>query len=285
MRSFVFTALKRLAVLLSCTACMDGPTINAAPRLVISVEPRMATVIQGDSSELVAVVSSNFELVTDPQVSIIGAPTGVSVRVARIDKGTTVASAVLVVVVGPTAVPGTYELQLLAINATHQSPLAGFTLTVESRPDCSQASPCVQWATTATASSQYTTGEWSAMQATGAPNVNRCDDNTSAWAAAAPNTVEWLEVQFSEAMIPVGLKIYENYGASSIVSIEVKDEAGAYRTVYTSTPGLLSCPSNRTIPLTDVNVTVKAVRLNIDQRTLGDWNEVDAVGLVGYRVK
>ena len=97
--------------------------------------------------------------------------------------------------------------------------------------------------------------------------------------------MEWLEVQFDEAMIPAGIRIHENYGASSIISIEVKDEQGTYYTVYSGSPARLSCPSIRTIPVSGVAVKVKAIRLNIDQRMLNDWNEVDAIGLLGYRVK
>lgn len=280
-----FTAL---LIGLSVACSYDAPTSSSpgiAPRIDISVEPRTATVMQGDSSQVVAVVSANFELGLAPQVVVTGAPPGVSARVSRVDQATRLAAVALMIAVAPTTVPGTYGLLLHATNSALKSPVTGFSLTVELRPDCSPAAPCIQWAVTATASSQYTGSDWSALQATGAPNVTGCSDNTNAWASLGSNTVEWLEVQFGEAMIPAAIRLHENYGPSSITSIEVKDEQGAYHRVYTSTPGHLSCPSIRTIPVTEVAVKVKAIRLNIDQRVLNDWNEVDAVGLLGYRVK
>jgi hypothetical protein len=286
---FVVTsrALQQLAVLSIgfSMACFDAEGTNSPPpTLNIGVEPRVATVSQGDSSDLVAVVSANFKLVNAPEVHVTGTPPGVVVRVSRITQGINLASVALVISVAPTVVPGTYGLQLYATNAARESPSTGFMLTVAVRPDCSQAAPCVQWARSATASSEYTSGAWSAHQATGAPNATGCSDDANAWASLEPNTVEWLEVVFSEALVPAGIQVHENYGVSSIVSIEVKDEQGVYRTVFTATPGHLVCPSARTIPVTGMSAKVKAVRLTFDQRTLNDWNEVDAVGLVGYRV-
>ena len=279
-------ALQVLAALAICfcQACSDsGPTVSPS-RLVISVEPSTVTVLQGDSSEVVAVVTANFTLVNDPYVFLGDPPPGVSIRVSRTQRISNVVSVFLLVTVLPTATPGSYEVELYATNSARVSPVTRFTLKIDQRPECSQAVPCIQWAASATASSQYSNNEWSALQATGAPNVHGCSDDGSAWAADSPYTVEWLELGFREAMMPVGLRIYENYGASAIVSIEVKDEQGVYHAVYTSTPAHLSCPSIRTIPVT-LTVKVSAVRLNLDQRVLRDWNEIDAVGLLGYRVK
>jgi len=288
MRSFVYSAAIRCVAALSvglCAACVDDEPTSVHARLEISVEPTAATVMQGDSSELVAAVSANFPLASATQVFVTGAPPGVSVRVLRVDQGMQRAFVSLVIAVSPTAVPGNYTLLLHATNAARESPIAGFALTVELRPDCSPAAPCIQWAVSATASSEYTSSSWSAYQATGKPNVTGCEDSENAWASLGSNTVEWLEVQIGEAMFPAGIRIHENYGASSITSIEVKDDQGTYHKVYTGTPVHLSCPSIRTIPVTGVAVKVKAIRLSIDQRVLNNWNEVDAIGLLGYRVK
>ena len=266
-------------------ACLDGKATDPGPpRLNITVQPGTATVTQGDSSEIVAVVSANFKLVNAPEVYVSGAPAGINVRVSTTNQGINLASLNIVIAVAPFVAPGTYALQVHATNAARESPATHFSLTVVPRPECSQAAPCVQWARSASASSQYTSDQWSARQATGAPDVIGCSDNPKSWASVEPNTVEWLEVQFSEALVAVGVQVHENYATSSLVSVEVKDEQGGYRTVYTSAPALLACPSIRTFPVIGGTV-VKAVRLTFDQRTLNDWNEVDAVGLVGYRVK
>src|SRR5688572_33094180 len=87
-------ALFRMALLSTgfSMACFDGRGTDPPPTLHIGIEPRRATVSQGDSSEIVAVVSANFKLVNEPQVFVSGAPPGVDVRVSRINQATTLAS-------------------------------------------------------------------------------------------------------------------------------------------------------------------------------------------------
>src|SRR5688572_16451550 len=45
----------------------------------------------------------------------------------------------------------------------------------------------MQWASTATASSQYTANDWTAAQATGAPNVVDCEGLAKIWLSASPD--------------------------------------------------------------------------------------------------
>jgi hypothetical protein len=153
------------------------------------------------------------------------------------------------------------------------------TATVTVQPDTLFA----QWASGATASSEYTSDEWSANQATGAPNVTRCEDNPSAWASMEP-TVDWLEVTYAQPVRPIEIRIHEIWAVGSIVKVEVKDLSGAYQTVYTAQPtDTLPCPHVLTIPVTKVTAKVSAVRVTVDQRARADWNEIDAVRLTGGR--
>ena len=46
-----------------------------------------------------------------------------------------------------------------------------------------------QWASSATASSQYDDPDYSANQATGAPNALECGDSVNAWASLDSGTV------------------------------------------------------------------------------------------------
>ncbi len=55
----------------------------------------------------------------------------------------------------------------------------------ENAPEFAELTEIRQWGTGATASSEYGNPNWSAMQATGAPNVTDCSDASEAWAAAS----------------------------------------------------------------------------------------------------
>jgi hypothetical protein len=138
-----------------------------------------------------------------------------------------------------------------------------------------------QWAVSAVAGSEYDNPEWSAQQATGAPNVGRCEDNQNAWASESADGIDWLEVTFATAVVPTEINIYETNSPGFINKVEVKDEAGLYYTVWQGTPAAVEeCPLVLTIPVSGVNVGVNAVRINLDQA--GGWyNEIDAVELVG----
>jgi hypothetical protein len=73
-----------------------------------------------------------------------------------------------------------------------------------------------QWATGATASTQYSTSEWSAFQATGMPNADGCNecngDDPRAWEGLAPDGVDWLELTYARRVRPTEIRIYEVWG-------------------------------------------------------------------------
>jgi len=142
----------------------------------------------------------------------------------------------------------------------------------------------MQWARSASASSQYDTNSWSPAQATGTPNVTTCDDEASAWASLDGNTVEWLELTYDQPVRPTEIQIYEVWAPGSIAKVEVKDASGNYLQVYSASPQLVTgCLRTLTIPVTGVTEYISTVRVTIDQRQRNDWNEIDAVRLTGFR--
>jgi hypothetical protein len=143
----------------------------------------------------------------------------------------------------------------------------------------------LQWASGATASSQYyDTGSWAAAQATGAPNVTSCNDEWRAWASLSPNGEEWLELTYDHPVRPTEIRIYEVYAPGSIVKVEVKEPDGSYRQVYNATPQPFgSCLRTLVIPISGVTDFITTVRISLDQRQIADWNEIDAVRLTGFR--
>lgn len=146
-----------------------------------------------------------------------------------------------------------------------------------------------QWASEATASSEYSPESWNALQATGAPNTLWCGDHVTAWASAESTTVEHLQVTFDEAVIPVGVNIHQTYNPGAITSIELLTAEDNERITLpdSADPGT-NCPGTFFYnldasgePLPQVN----GVRLNLDQSLTGDWNEIDAVQLIGAKLK
>lgn len=144
-------------------------------------------------------------------------------------------------------------------------------------------SPIRQWASSASASSEYGASDWSAQQATGAPNTATCGDQVTAWAAAYySNGVEWLDVGFATPVVPTQINVYESYTPGSIIKVEVRDAEGTFHTVWTGTPGSVSqCPRVFTVNISNIDFKVNAVLITLDQTALADWDEIDAVELVG----
>ena len=87
--------------------------------------------------------------------------------------------------------------------------------------------------------------------------------------------------EYATPVQPTMIRVYETWSPGSIVKVEVKDVTGQYITVYTSQVSYPSCPHLLEIPVTDVIVKIIAVRISIDQLAHQDWNEIDAVQLVG----
>lgn len=139
-----------------------------------------------------------------------------------------------------------------------------------------------QWASNADASSSFGSIDWSAEQATGAPNTDECGDLVTAWASSSYMGVDWLSVGFNTPVVPTQINIYESYTPGSIVKVEVRDESGSFHTVYTGTPAAVSaCPRIFTVNIDDIDFKVNAVLISVDQTVLMDWDEIDAVELVG----
>jgi hypothetical protein len=140
-----------------------------------------------------------------------------------------------------------------------------------------------QWAISATASSEYGATGWSAMQATGAPDTPECGDYTTAWASEGYDTVEWIELDYDTPVLPTEVNIYQTYNPNQVIQVALRDLEGNYQTVYLGTPKDESddCPFVLNIPIEGIDWQVDGVRITIDQTELEDWNEIDAVELVG----
>jgi hypothetical protein len=136
-----------------------------------------------------------------------------------------------------------------------------------------------QFAAQASASSQYDSSSWSALQATGAPNTAECGDFSSAWASRSSVGVDWLLLTFDQAVIPARIVVYESYNPGAITRVEVLDENDSPTVIYTSESTRYGeCPKQLVIEVNNVSVPVKSVRLTLDHSA---WSEIDAVQLIG----
>ena len=127
-----------------------------------------------------------------------------------------------------TSAPATVEVPTQVINA--QAPLGQATIVPTLPAGLAAAGEVRQWAASATASTEYGNPEWAASQATGAPNVTECGDNTSAWASAVANTVDWLDLTYATPVKPYEIDIYQTDNPGQIVKVELISPDG--QTVY-----------------------------------------------------
>jgi hypothetical protein len=166
-----------------------------------------------------------------------------------------------------------------AAAATAQA-LAG-TPVPSMRPTPLAASLVRQWASTATASSFYAP-DYDPAGATGAPDVPACQDSPDAWASADPNGLETLELRFRAPVFAVGVVIHQSYNPGFISKVELIDERGEAKTVFTATPAATPpCPQPLELSFEQTLTRIVAVRLTVDQRPGANWNEIDAVELIG----
>jgi hypothetical protein len=138
-----------------------------------------------------------------------------------------------------------------------------------------------QWAASASASSEFGVSGWIATQATGAPDVTECGDNSGAWASMSTDTVEWLQLGYTTPVYATQVVIYITYNPDYVTAVELIEPNGSTHTVYTGQPTPMDCPDKVTVSFPKTTYLVSGVIITIDQTTLNDWSEIDAVQLTG----
>ncbi len=137
-----------------------------------------------------------------------------------------------------------------------------------------------QWASTATASSQWGSGSYSATMATGVPNSVGYGDSSSAWCPATEGIApEWLQLHFAKAVVATGVSIYESWKAPFVTQIELIDSDGVSHVVWS---GIDTSPaSTYTEFAQDFPETAYLVDTVKVTTSSPSWEEVDAVELRG----
>jgi len=140
-----------------------------------------------------------------------------------------------------------------------------------------------QWAVEAEASTQYGQPDWSALRATGAPDVEGCVDDPRAWASARGNGLEWLQLHYAESVYATEVRIYQTLGRGSIARVILIDENGESQTVWEGTDAAEPCPGILSVPVVRTATRITEVRVELDESRTGFWNQIDAVELIGLQ--
>ena len=141
-----------------------------------------------------------------------------------------------------------------------------------------------QWAASASADSEFDRPGWAAVQAAGPPNTPECGDFRTAWATALPNGTGVITLLYAQLVKPTSVHIYQSFNPGFIVLVELIDLYGERHTIYEATPQPVGqCPFVLSIPV-EVDYKTSAVIIRVDQSTsLGGWNQIDAVELIGIK--
>jgi hypothetical protein len=142
-----------------------------------------------------------------------------------------------------------------------------------------------QWASEAYAESEYSSTDWAASQATGAPDVDTCGDNVNAWASTSSIGTDSIELVYDIPVSPTEINIYQSYNPSQVVEVDIIDLNGEAWIAWSGEPEYIeTCPDLMTITLElDEPLYIDRVVIYIDQSVLQTgYNEIDAVELVGY---
>ena len=139
-----------------------------------------------------------------------------------------------------------------------------------------------QWASSAEATSEYDTSDWSASRATGSPDsMTACVDSANAWASKEASDGEALTLYYNSPVKPTQINIHQNFSPGAITSVELIPEQGDFTIpIANSKDSSTPCPGIFSIDVS-LNTNVIGVVINLDQVAIGNWNEIDAVELVG----
>jgi hypothetical protein len=123
---------------------------------------------------------------------------------------------------------------------------------------------------------------WHELQATGPPDVeNRSSDDRRAWACAqADGGREWLELAYATPLVADRVTIHETCVAGCVVSVDVLEAGGGWRSVWSGDDPLLQ-PGPFEVRFATTRAPVSKVRVTLDTGRRPGWNEIDAVELSG----
>jgi len=124
--------------------------------------------------------------------------------------------------------------------------------------------------------------QWAAEQATGEPNTLKAGDIPTAWASLTPDKQdEWLVLEYSEAIVPVTIKIYETYNPGAVYKVTAVDEENNEEELWKGTD---PTSADEKMGISEIkinsNIETKRIKIYLASKKVKGWNEIDAVGIV-----
>ncbi|XP_048247981.1 speckle-type POZ protein-like [Haliotis rufescens] len=155
-------------------------------------------------------------------------------------------------------------------------------------PDTSATGVLQQWASTViNFSSQYDSNGWPASAAVGPPRVYpRYGDIEGAWAQRTRDNKQFIELGYDTAVHVSGINIYETLHSGGVKRVSVRSPGGTWETLWET--GKVKVFQESRIFSPDIktpNFRTKEVRLDVDCSVAQSWVEIDAVELVGRKLK
>jgi hypothetical protein len=148
------------------------------------------------------------------------------------------------------------------------------------------ADPAGQWAASATAGTQYGKTQYSAAQATGAPNISVAGNSPDAWCPENKNVgTDWLELTFAKPVHATEVRVRQNDAAGAITKIEAIEPGGTTHIWWEGVDPYVA-PAVREIAWFAVRVPktaylVAKVKITLNLASGPGYKEIDAVQLVG----
>ncbi len=140
----------------------------------------------------------------------------------------------------------------------------------------------VQWATKVIQfSSQLSSGQYSAQQALGKPNVlPGGGENPNAWVPDKPGRKEFLKLGFDNPTSIRQIAIGESYNPSALTRVLVYDETNAEHLIYTFNPSVIPLKGRMlNVFIEPTPYKVVAVKLEFDGAAVPDYYGIDAVAI------
>lgn len=137
-----------------------------------------------------------------------------------------------------------------------------------------------QWASDASASSEYTPTDWSAKQMIGPPDSLEGGDARTAWAAKEADAgTEWLRLKYPMTVRIASIRIHENYVPGGVAAVDVVAADGSLRRVWEGNdPG---GPAPVWFEIDLEGAIGREIVVTLDTRKNPGWEEIDAVELIG----
>ena len=146
-----------------------------------------------------------------------------------------------------------------------------------------------QWVLAVVGASSYPiTTAGSSGQVLGPPqNICELEDFRfldDSWRTLEPDAgVEWIEVRFAQPVHAFAVEVYETLNPGAVVAISVRDESGAWQSVWEGEDSTQKCPGVLKAQFTSLPFSTNEVRITLDTSLIPGWNQIDAVKLMGYQ--